>query len=228
MTSLSPIEQTRKTLSAQVHERIHEAIVQQVLPAGQRIDQNKLAEDLQVSLVPVREAMKTLQAEGLVSIIPRRGAFVTEISLKDLADLYFARQIIEGEATYHAVQRMTESDFEVMEPLIHQMRRATDHDDLREFMRLNRMFHMTIYGSLNNPHISQTIQSRWERSEIYRFRFLFISHSIDSIHAEHEAILHACRHRDQQNAKDLAKQHIANTRAGLKRELLSHKGKSSS
>jgi DNA-binding GntR family transcriptional regulator len=225
MTSLSPIEQTRKTLSAQVYERIREAIVQQVLPAGQRIDQNKLADDLQVSLVPVREAMKTLEAEGLVSIIPRRGAFVTEISLKDLADLYFARQLIEGEATYHAVQRMTESDFEAMKTLIGQMREATDRDDLREFMRLNRTFHMTIYGSLNNPHISQTIISLWERSEIYRFRFLFISHSIENIHAEHEAILQACRQQDQQHAKDLAKQHIANTRAGLERELLSHKSK---
>lgn len=225
MTSLSPIEQTHKTLSAQVYERIREAIVQQVLPAGKRIDQNKLAEDLQVSLVPVREAMKTLEGDGLVSIIPRRGAFVTEISLKDLADLYFARQIIEGEATYHAVRAMSESDFEIMETLIHQMRGATHHDDLHEFMRLNRIFHMTIYESLNNSHISQTIQSLWERSEIYRFRFLFISHSMDSIHAEHEAILHACRHRDQQNAKDLAKQHIANTQAGLEAELLSREGK---
>jgi len=223
MTSLPPIEQTRKTLGAQVYERIRDAIVQQVLLPGQRVDQNKLADDLQVSLVPVREALKTLEAEGLVSIIPRRGAFVTEISLKDLADLYFARQMIEGEATHHAVERMTDGQFASMAALIQHMREAIEGEDFRSFMRLNHQFHMTIYDSLNNTHIRQTIQSLWERSEIYRFRFLFVSHSITTIHAEHEALLQACRQYDPHLAKQLAKQHIANTRAGLERELLNHK-----
>ncbi len=160
MTLLTPIEQTRKTLTAQVYERIREAIIQQTFSSGQRIDQNKLAEDLEVSLVPVREALKTLEAEGLVSIIPRRSAFVSEISLKDLADLYFARQLIEGEATYQAVQLMHDSDFAAMERLIPQMREATEREDLGDFMRLNRTFHMTIYASLNNLHIIQTIQAQ--------------------------------------------------------------------
>jgi len=222
MTSLPPIERARQTLSAQAHERIREAIIQQALPPGQRLDQTKLADDLQVSLVPVREALKTLEAEGLVSIIPRRGAFVTEISLKDLADLYFARQIIEGETTYHSIERLTESDFSSMESLSQQMREATDREDMRAFMRLNRSFHMTIYRALNNAHLAQTIEGHWERSEIYRFRYLFVAHSVQNIHAEHEAILRACRQRDRDQAKELVRQHIANTRAGLERVLLSH------
>jgi DNA-binding GntR family transcriptional regulator len=222
MSSLSPIEQTRKTLSAQVYERIRAAIVQQILTPGQRIDQNKLADDLQVSLVPVREALKTLEAEGLVSIIPRRGAFVTELSLKDLADLYFARQLIEGEATYQAVDRMTAEHFGSMERLAQQMREATDHEDLTSFMQLNRQFHMTIYSALNNEHIVQTIQGLWERSEIYRFRYMFISHGANSVHDEHAALLRACRQGDAQMAKDLAKQHIAHTQIALEYELLNH------
>jgi DNA-binding GntR family transcriptional regulator len=219
--TLLPIEHTRKTLSAQVYERIREAIIQQVLFPGQRLDQNKLADELQVSLVPVREALKTLEAEGLVSIIPRRGAFVTEISLQDLADLYFARQIIEGETIYHAVELLTESDFSSLDTLIQKMREATDRDNMHDFMRFNRSFHMTIYRALNNAHLMQTIEGHWERSEIYRFRYLFIAHSVQNIHAEHEAILHACRQRDRDQAKELARQHIANTRAGLERVLLS-------
>ena len=222
MTSLPPIEQTRQTLSAQVYERIREAIIQHVLPPGHRLVQNKLAEDLQVSLVPVREALKTLEAEGLVSIIPRRGAFVTEISLKDLADLYFARQLIEGETAYYAVEHLTESDFSSMETLSQQMREATDREDMREFMRLNRGFHMTIYRALNNAHLLQTIEGHWERSELYRFRYLFIAHNVQSIHAEHDAILRACRQHDPDQVKELARQHIANTRAGLEGVLLSH------
>jgi DNA-binding GntR family transcriptional regulator len=223
MTSLAPIEHTRQTLTVQVYERLREAIIQQVLPPGHRLVQSKLADDLQVSLVPVREALKTLEAEGLVSIIPRRGAFVTEISLKDLADLYFARQLIEGETASYAVQHLTESDFSSMAALIQQMRVATDHDDMHEFMRLNRSFHMTIYRALNNAHLLQTIESHWERSELYRFRYLFIAHNVPSIHDEHDAILRACRQRDSDQVKELVRQHIASTRAGLEAVLLSHK-----
>jgi DNA-binding GntR family transcriptional regulator len=222
MTSLTPIEHTRQTLTAQVYERIREAIIQQVLPPGHRLVQSKLADDLQVSLVPVREALKTLEAEGLVSIIPRRGAFVTEISLKDLADLYFARQLIEGETAYYAVEHLTEDDFSSMEALGQQMREATGHEDMHEFMRLNRSFHMTIYRALNNTHLLQTIESHWERSELYRFRYLFIAHNVQSIHAEHDAILAACRQRDADQVKELAQQHIANTRAGLEGVLVRH------
>jgi DNA-binding GntR family transcriptional regulator len=147
---------------------------------------------------------------------------VTEISRKDLADLYFARQIIEGETIYHAVDQLTESDFSILETLIQKMREATDRDDMHDFMHFNRSFHMTIYRALNNSHLMQTIEGHWERSEIYRFRYLFIAHSVRNIHAEHEAILHACRQRDRDQAKELARQHIANTRAGLERVLLSH------
>ena len=222
MTPLSPIEQNRKTLSAQVYERIRAAIIQQVLPLGERLDQNKLADDLQVSLVPVREALKMLEADGLVSIIPRRGAFVTTISLKDLADLYFARQIVEGETAYHAIDRLTQDDLSSMETLAQQMREATDREDMHEFMRFNRGFHMTIYRALDNSHLVQMIEGHWERSEIYRFRYLFIAHSAQKIHAEHAAILGACRQRDRDQAKELVRQHIANTRAGLEQVLLSH------
>ncbi|MEP6988473.1 MAG: GntR family transcriptional regulator, partial [Chloroflexota bacterium] len=89
--SFVPIEDSRRTLAAQVQERIREAILKQTLKAGERIDQNKLAEQLQVSMAPIREALKGLEAEGLVMIQPRRGAFVVEVSISDMDKLYFTR-----------------------------------------------------------------------------------------------------------------------------------------
>ncbi len=74
---IQPIEDTKKTVTAIVQERVRQAILDGLLTAGSRIDQNQLASDLNVSLVPVREALKMLEGEGFVQIIPRRGAFVT-------------------------------------------------------------------------------------------------------------------------------------------------------
>lgn len=216
---LVPIEDNRKTLAGQVHERVREAILNQVLKPGARIDQHQLAESLNVSVVPVREALRSLEAEGLVTIVPRRGAFVTEISLADLDDLYFARQIIEGEAIYHAVAYLQPDDFIHLQQLIDQMRESTANQDIRAFMSFNRQFHLHIYRALSNQHLYQTIEYLWERSELYRYRFMFVRRNADVIHQEHEAILAACRLCQPERARELAKLHIRHTQEGLHHQL---------
>jgi DNA-binding GntR family transcriptional regulator len=209
----------RATLSLQVQERIRDAIMNRMLMPGQRIDQNKLAEDLQVSLVPVREALKGLEAEGLVTIIPRRGAFVTEISLNDLDDLYFARALLEGETIAHAVQRMDGFDFTPLHKLIDLMQEATNRQDIKEFMELNREFHLMIYRVLENEHLLQAIITLWERSELYRYRYMFVLRNADVVHEEHRALLDACESGDAARAKELAIRHIQHTQDGLKAKI---------
>jgi DNA-binding GntR family transcriptional regulator len=213
------LEIPNKTLAAQVQERIRDSILNRVLKPGERIDQNKLADMLNVSLVPVREALKSLESEGLVSIIPRRGAFVTEVSMEHLDDLYWARQVIEGEAVFHAVPCLLPSDFEAMERLIGQMEQATDAHDIHKFMELNRHFHQVIYDRLNNQHMLQTILSLWERSELYRYRYMFVLHNAERVHGEHRALVQACRSGDAALAKQLAIEHIAHTQRGIHGEL---------
>lgn len=222
---MNQIQITNKTLAAQVQERIREAILNRDLTPGDRIDQAKLAESLNVSIVPVREALKGLESEGLVSIIPRRGAFVTEISQEHLDDLYDARQIIEGEVIFHAVQHLVDADFATLHELIQQMETATRANDIRLFMSLNRQFHMGIYQALGNRHLIQTIESLWERSELYRYRYMFVMHNADLVHQEHRAIVRACEERNPPKAKELAIQHIRNTQLGLHRELDTELGK---
>ena len=190
--SFNPIEDSRRTLAAQVQERIREAILKQTLKPGERIDQNKLAEELQVSMAPIREALKGLEAEGLVIIQPRRGAFVTEVSISDMDELYFTRGLIEGEAIYHAVPRLTDAHFIALQNMIAAMRRATDSNDINTYIVLNRQFHTHIYSVLDNQHLTQVIQMLWERSELYRFRYMFVTRDHERIHQEHDEILEAC------------------------------------
>jgi DNA-binding GntR family transcriptional regulator len=225
--SFGPIEEHRRTLAAQVQERIREAILKQTLKAGERIDQNQLAEQLQVSMAPIREALKGLEAEGLVMIQPRRGAFVIEVSLTDMDKLYFSRGLIEGEAIYNAVPLLTDGDFTALEDMTKAMRRATDANDINTYISLNRQFHTQIYDALDNQHLMQVIQLLWERSELYRFRYMFVTRDHERIHQEHDDILEACRLRNQELAKERAIQHITLTQHALHDQLKgdsSHRG----
>jgi DNA-binding GntR family transcriptional regulator len=212
---LSPIENGNRTLAAHVQERIREAIFKQTLKAGERIDQLKLAKELKVSMAPIREALKGLEAEGLVMIQPRRGAFVVEVSISDMDELYFARQLIEGETIYHAVPHMMDTDFADLQAMIDSMRRATEINDVNAYITLNRQFHLRLYSALNNPHLMQVIKVLWERSELYRYHYMLVTRETERIHREHEGILEACRQRDQALARERAKQHINLTQREL-------------
>jgi DNA-binding GntR family transcriptional regulator len=213
--SFTPIEASQRTLAAQVQERIRDAILKQTLRPGKRIDQNKLAEELQVSMAPIREALKDLEAEGLVTIYPRRGAFVTEMSADDLDKLYFARALIEGETIFHAVPRLTEEGLERLDGFVSSMRQATDKEEVSSYITLNRQFHLDIYQALDNPHLLQVIQNYWKRSELYRYHLMVATHDTERVHREHEAILDTCYRRDQAAAREAAILHIRHTQEEL-------------
>lgn len=213
--TFSPIEEHRLTLAAQVQARIREAILKQALKPGAHIDQDKLREELHVSMSPIREALKGLEAEGLVVIQPRRGAFVVEVSVDDMDELYFTRRLIEGEAIAHAVHFLTEQDFATLDELITHMRSATDRGDIKHFIELNRQFHLHIYNAIGNQHLLQVIRMLWERSELYRYRLMFTTHNSERVHREHAGILEACKLRDPALAKERAMEHILITQNEL-------------
>ncbi len=213
--SLSPTDNGSQTLAEHVQQRIREAILKQELEPGDRVDQTQIAEKLAVSLAPVREALRALEAEGLVNIIPRRGAFVTHISLTDLNNLYFARALLEGETIYHAVSYLTKSDFDDLQSLVKRLEDTANTNDVNAYIPLNREFHLRIYGALENQHLLQMIQQLWERSERYRYQYMFVIHNNERIHREHLAILDACLQRDAPAAKAAAVKHIEGTQAEL-------------
>ncbi|PJF27194.1 MAG: GntR family transcriptional regulator [Phototrophicales bacterium] len=213
---LKPIEVSKKTVAVMVQERIRQAILDGVLPAGSRIDQRRLATELQVSLVPVREALKVLSGEGFVQIVPRRGAFVTETSLEDMEDLYFARAIIEGQAAYHAAENLTDAHLHDLERLYNLMDKALRAHDYEVFSQHNRAFHLTIYDTAGSQYLSDMIHSLWELAERYRYRYLFLKDQAEEIQAEHRAILNACYARDRKQLRDAVIYHLNQTLIGVR------------
>ena len=213
---IQPIEESKKTIAAIVQERIRAAIMEGVLPAGSRIDQNQLASDLNVSLVPVREALKKLEGEGFVQIIPRRGAFVTESSLNDMEDLYFARRILEGEAAYHAAEKLTGDHLRELDRLMPSMTEALAAQDYARFTDLNRRFHFLIYDAAGSVHLSNMIAGLWELAERYRYRYVFMSDRSSVIQAEHKSILDACHAGNREQLRDAIVYHMNQTFLGIR------------
>ena len=214
---LQPIESNKKTMTAIVQERIREAILSGELAAGSRIDQVRLAEQLDVSLVPVREALKKLDAEGFVQIVPRRGAFITETSTHDMQELYLARQILEGEAAYHAAEKLSDEEITVLSDLMPQMTQALTQHDYDLFMVLNREFHFTIYQAAQNRYVLNMVVSLWDLSERYRYQYVYLRDQGTVVQAEHQRILEACKVRDKDKLRDAIVHHMQQTMLSIER-----------
>lgn len=212
---IQPIEESRKTIATLVQERIRDAILSGFLVPGSRIDQNQLASDLNVSLVPVREALKKLEGEGFVQIVPRRGAFITATSLEDMEDLYFTRRLLEGQAAYHAADKLKDEDIAKMENLIRVMDEALSAHDNAQFMSANRDFHFIIYDAVGSQYLNNMINSLWELAQRYRYRYLLLQNPAAELRAEHEAILAACRARAPRALRDAVMFHMEQTLNGV-------------
>ena len=214
---IQPIEDTSKTVSSMAQSRIRAAILEGVLPSGSRIDQNQLAIDLNISLVPVREALKKLESEGFVQIIPRKGAFVTNTSAQDMEDLYFARSILEGQAGYHAAINLTERDLKQLDKLHEQIGQVLEVHNYAEFTQLNRRFHFLIYDAAGSTYLSGMIASLWDLAERYRYRYIFFKDQTTVIQGEHQAILDACHARDCKALREALIFHMNQTLNGVRR-----------
>jgi DNA-binding GntR family transcriptional regulator len=208
---IQPIEDSKKTVTAMVQERVRQAILDGILPAGSRIDQNQLAADLNVSLVPVREALKMLEGEGFVQIIPRRGAFITEASIPDMEDLYFTRQILEGQAAYHAAEKLTDDHIQQLEEHYTIMDQALEQHDYAGFMQHNRAFHFVIYDAPESRYLANMIAGMWDLSERYRYRYMYIKDQGAAVQREHRDIIDACRKRDPKEVRNAIIQHMQHT-----------------
>jgi DNA-binding GntR family transcriptional regulator len=216
-SNLKPIEANKKTIAAIVEARIRDAILAGELVPGSRIDQVKLAETLDVSLVPVRESLKKLEAEGFVQIIPRRGAFVTNTSTRDMEELYLAREIIEGEAAFHAADKLTPADLDQLDSLMAQMSEALKKHDFGNFMTYNRTFHLTIYQAGTNRYLVNVILSLWDLAERYRYRYMYLHDQGARVQAEHQLIIDACRAHDKETLRQICILHMQHTLEGIKR-----------
>ena len=199
-----------KPLRDVVFENLRGAIVEGKLKPGQRLMEVQLAEQLGVSRTPVREAIRKLELEGLVVMLPRKGAYVANMSLKDVVDVLEIRASLEGLAASLSAERITDEDIKKLESIVEEFKDGINESNVEALLRKDVEFHECIFKSTNNKKLHQVINSLWE--QVYRFRVTYISDydSSLSIVEEHNKILDAIEKGDCELAKKYATDHIIN------------------
>ena len=199
-----------KPLRELVFESIREAIIGGKLRPGERLMEIQLAEEMGVSRTPIREAIRKLELEALVVMIPRKGAYVAGLSMKDIADVFEIRRALEGLAAELACERITDEELEELERYLVRIAEDIESQDISKVVATDTDFHTLLYKASRNQRLSQTINNL--REQIQRFRMTSLSYPGRMRNAleEHRKIVEAISARDSEAARKIAQEHIEN------------------
>ncbi len=210
LVALRPVG-AHRTLAERAFSTLHEAIVTGVLAPGERLPIEELAVILEMSPMPIREALRLLDSVGLVENIPHRGARVTELSIDDLRDVYEARLALEPLAVRHAAERFTEADAELAAERLEAHVKGYQQRELGVVWSTHTAFHFALYDAAKSRWMSRLIRPLWETSERYRFAMLPVRVNLEQRRLEHERILRACIAHDPGLAARELHNHLART-----------------
>jgi len=177
------------------------------LKPGQQIIQDALASRLGVSRVPVREALKTLQAEGRVTHDPHRGYFVAELNAEDLSEIYHLRSILEDEAIRIGVPKATAADVSDIKGFHEEGIAAAAKGDVNQMATLNRKFHMAIYRLCNEHRLIAVIENLWDSLDAYRVLFLTEPSNRERTNDDHARMIQAVKQKDVKESLKIQSAH---------------------
>ena len=198
-----------------VFNTLRQAILRGELKPGERLMELALAERLGVSRTPIREAMRKLELEGLVVMVPRRGAQVANITEKDLNDVLEVRIALENVAIEKACTRMTEEGMEAIERAAREFERMIEEKDLVNMAQADVAFHEAIYEAADNKRLMQVLNNLREQIYRYRVEYLKEDETRDELVREHRELMLAIRNKDIQAAQDISFRHIENQRKAI-------------
>ncbi|WP_031516451.1 GntR family transcriptional regulator [Desulfofalx alkaliphila] len=210
-TRLLPIKlDNYKPLREIVFETLRDAIISGKLSPGERLMEIQLAEEMGVSRTPVREAIRKLELEGFLVMVPRKGAYVAGISMKDIVDVFEVRAALEALAAGLAAERITDEELDKLERSIVSISEVSDGRDLDQIVERDTGFHEIIYKASRNEKLVQIIINLKEQIQRFRATSLALPGRSKMAVEEHKKIVEALSARDVELASKLARKHIEN------------------
>ncbi len=200
--------QNHRPLREIVYEELKRQILTGRVTPGMRMMEVELAEEMGVSRTPVREAIRKLEKEGLVTIEPRRGAYASEISVKDMVDVLEVREDLEGFAAFLAASNITSSEVAELEVIMENYSDAVRNDDTEKMIAYDEMFHKKIVAATGNKTLMQLSEIVQELA--LRFRYLYYDHFSRYVNMpiEHKKIIDAISTGDGELARRSANDHV--------------------
>ncbi len=197
--------------SARVADALRDAISAGTYPPGSRLRQEEIAARFGASRVPVREALKILESDGLVTLVANTGAWVSRLSLAECEEVYQTRERVEPLLLRLSAPGLTPVDIDRLEQLAERMAQTSD---VEEFLRLDRDFHTATYAGADTLVLGDLVRRLWNTTQPYRraYTLLIDAHSQRIVHDEHHMIVTALRDGDLDTAERVIEGHIRRTR----------------
>jgi len=193
LSKLLPNYQTKNSL---IFNILKEKIISGEIKPDERLIIRNISSGLGVSETPVREALKMLEAKGLVSLVPHIGTVVTKFNLKEIKNILIVRFNLERLATKLAVDNISNEDIYKLTTKVKKMAKCVEHKNYVDFGRLNREFHEIIYHSAKNQVLHKLIFDLWDKSERMRSIFSLIPDLMNKSHGEHIKLIEALKRKD--------------------------------
>jgi DNA-binding GntR family transcriptional regulator len=208
-TQAPPARGRRELLADRAYIALRDRIITLRIAPGAPIDEDRLGEELEMGRTPVREAVKRLALENLVTVFPRRGTFASEINITDLTHISEVRTVLEGHAAYRAAERITDAQRDELTELLGDLAHSHGSDDGEALMALDARVHRFIYRCAGNPYLEETLGRYLNLSlRIWHLVIDRLPHMFARVH-EHDDVLHAIAAGDGARAGEIVVEHIA-------------------
>jgi DNA-binding GntR family transcriptional regulator len=191
------------------YERLREAIINGQFKPGERLVEQRVCQDYNMGRSPLREALRLLQMEGYVDVVPNKGVTISKISLEDLVSIYNIVGVLEGYAAEAAGQFLSGADIKELKVIQNSLIKAGKSRDYIEWIKQNSLFHDYIVKAANNSHLYKIIRNL--RDKIRRYRYMSIiapNGSPEKYLKVHESIIGALSKGDTQRAGTLMRRHV--------------------
>lgn len=221
---LAPIQlDAYKPLREVVSETLRQAIKDGILKPGERLMEIQLAEELGVSRTPIREAIRKLELEGFVIMVPRRGTYVADVSLKDIAQVFEIRSALEELAAGLAAERITVDELEYLERVLVEINDYIDQGDFDKIVDADVRFHDVLYHASRNTRLVEILNNL--REQMMRFRSISMHYQgrLAATWEEHRLIVENIANHDSAQARKIARRHMENSEKTLLKGINSDK-----
>lgn len=197
-----------RTMSAAAAEHLRLRIISGEYPAGSALRQDALAEELGISRIPLREALMQLEAEGLVQIVPHKGAVVSILSEQQVEELFELRGLLEPTLLRHSAPKLTKEDFVALGKALAAFQSAREQEDLNRWGHLNTEFHLMLYRHAGRPRALSIVATLLRDTDRHtRLQLSFVG-AMAKAEDEHARIVRLCSQGNVAEAEALLRQHI--------------------
>jgi DNA-binding GntR family transcriptional regulator len=206
----------RSTVALALTEALRERILAGEFPDGSQLRQDVIAKDYQVSRIPVREAFRQLDAEGLIQISPHKGAVVPSLSVDEIIEMIELRALLESDQLGRAIKNMSDEDIGAAQAILDEFDLALSrNENVMRWGEMNWQFHRALYKPAARPRSLRLIQNLHHNTDRYsRMQLMFTDWRSTAQH-EHRTLLAYCRKRDSSGGVDYLRQHITSAGAAL-------------